>query len=161
VTPPGAGPEATLEAARQLLHNPLGLHASPSVAEQWHHDVDQLIIVAINTSPHGGWRANHSGGAPVPSVMHSCSLTVPCAPSSTRAPAASLATTDLRAELERRRSGEDGHVTIERHRERRHNLDGDFGVMNTTPMRQAARTPTSLGSGGGCMVLAPHLRMVL
>jgi hypothetical protein len=36
VTPPGAGPEAT----RQLLHNPPGPHASPSVAEQWRHNAD-------------------------------------------------------------------------------------------------------------------------
>jgi hypothetical protein len=33
VTPLGAGPEATLEAVRQLLHNPPGLHASPSAVE--------------------------------------------------------------------------------------------------------------------------------
>jgi hypothetical protein len=54
VTPPGAGTEATLEAARQLLQNPPGLHASSSVAEQWRYDVDQLIIAAINTPPRGG-----------------------------------------------------------------------------------------------------------
>jgi hypothetical protein len=64
---------------------------------------------------------------------------------------------DLWAELERRRLGEDGRITI-----RRRNLDGDFGATDTTPVRQAARTPTSLvGSGDGCMVLAPHLRMVV
>jgi hypothetical protein len=59
--PPGAGPEATLEAARQLLHNPLGSHASPSVAKQWHHDVNQLIIAAINMPHRGGRQANHPG----------------------------------------------------------------------------------------------------
>jgi hypothetical protein len=32
--PPGVGPEATLEVAQALLHNPPGLHASPSAAEQ-------------------------------------------------------------------------------------------------------------------------------
>jgi hypothetical protein len=37
---PGVGPEATVEAMRQLLHNPPGLHASPSAVEQWRHDVD-------------------------------------------------------------------------------------------------------------------------
>jgi hypothetical protein len=50
---------------------------------------------------------------------------------------------DLRAELKRRRSGEDGRITIERQWERRCNLDGDFGALDTTPMRQAGRTPTS------------------
>jgi hypothetical protein len=69
---------------------------------------------------------------------------------------------DLWAELERRRLGEDGRITIRRRRKRRRNLDGDFGATDTTPVRQAARTPTSLvGSGDGCMVLAPHLLMVV
>jgi hypothetical protein len=52
--PPGASLEATLESACQVLHNPLGPLASPSAAEQWHHDVDQLTVAAINTPPHGG-----------------------------------------------------------------------------------------------------------
>jgi hypothetical protein len=52
-------------------------------------------------------------------------------------------------------------ITIECHRERRRNLDGDFSAANATPVKQAARTPTSLGSGGGCMALALHLRMVV
>jgi hypothetical protein len=100
--PPGAGPKATLEAARQLHHNPLGLNTSPSAAEQWRHDVDQLVITAINTPPCEGWWANHSGGMPVPSTTHSCNATVPRALSVARAPmvprvpAVSLATTDLR-----------------------------------------------------------------
>jgi hypothetical protein len=38
--PLGAGPEATLVEAHQLLHNPPSACASPSVIEQWHHDVD-------------------------------------------------------------------------------------------------------------------------
>jgi hypothetical protein len=54
--PLGTGLEATLEVARQLLHIPPGPHASPSAAEQWCHKVDELIIAAINTPPHGGGR---------------------------------------------------------------------------------------------------------
>jgi hypothetical protein len=70
--------------------------------------------------------------------------------------AASLATTDLRIELEHRRSGKDDRTTIEHHREMRRNPDGDFDAADSTPVRQAARTPTSLArSGGGCMALAP------
>jgi hypothetical protein len=42
---------------------------------------------------------------------------------------------DLRAELKQHRSGEDDRITIERHRERLRNLDGDFNVVNTTPVR--------------------------
>jgi hypothetical protein len=61
----------------------------------------------------------------------------------------SLATTDLRAELEPRRSGEDNRITIELHRERRRNLDDDFGAADATHVGQAARTLTSLRTGGG------------
>jgi hypothetical protein len=121
VTPPGAHPEAMLKVVRQLLNNPLGLHASSSVAEQWRHDVDQLIVAVIHMLPHEWRRANHSGGVPVPSAAHSCTPTAPsvssvaCATTAPRAPAVSLSTMDLQAELERCRSGEDDHVTIERH----------------------------------------------
>jgi hypothetical protein len=162
MTPPGADPEATLEVARQLLHNPPGAHASPSAAEQCCHDVNQLIIAVINTTPSEGRQVNHPGGAPVPSVAHSRSPMAPRVSSAMHVLAASLATVDLRAELERRRSGEDGRITIERRRERCHNLDGDFRVVDTAPMRQAARTPTfPTGSGGGCMALAPCHCMVI
>jgi hypothetical protein len=164
VLPPSAGPAATLEAARQLLHNPPSPHDSPSAVEQWHHDIDQLVVAANNTPPHGGRQVNCLGGALVPSVVHSRSPVAhsrsPAAPrASSAVRAASLATVDLRAELEHRRSGEDVHITIKHQRERHCNLDGDFGVVDTTPMRQAAHTPASpAGSGGGCMVLAPYLR---
>jgi hypothetical protein len=49
-SPPATlGPDAALLAARQLLNNPPPVEASPSTSEQWHHDVDQLVIAAINT----------------------------------------------------------------------------------------------------------------
>jgi hypothetical protein len=65
--PPAAvGPDAALLAARQLLNNRPPARASPSVAEQWHHDVDQLVIAAINT-PH--WEERHQ-----PSMQQSCFL---------------------------------------------------------------------------------------
>jgi hypothetical protein len=161
VTPPGACSEATLEAACQLLHNPPGLHASPSVAEQWYHDVDQLVVAGINTMPHRGWQAKYPGGAPAPSVAHSRS---PMAPreSAPYVPVASLTTADLRVELKRHRLGEDDRITIECCWERHCNLDRDFSAAGTTPTRQVARTPTSLmGSRGGCMTLAPYLCMVV
>jgi hypothetical protein len=47
--------------------------------------------------------------------------------------------------------------TTERHR----NLDGDIGAVDTTPVKQATHTPTSLGSRGGCMALAPYPCMVV
>jgi hypothetical protein len=71
----------------------------------WCHDVNKFIIIAINTLLRGGWWADHSGGMLEPSAAHS------------RTPLASLATSDLWVELERHRSGEDVHITIECRRE--------------------------------------------
>jgi hypothetical protein len=53
---PAADVGATLAIAHQLLNNPPLVHAFPSATEQWHHDVDQLIIVTINTPHHEGVR---------------------------------------------------------------------------------------------------------
>jgi hypothetical protein len=50
--PPAAGVDGTLVTAHQLLNNSSSVHASPSAAEQWCHDVDQLIVAAINTLHH-------------------------------------------------------------------------------------------------------------
>jgi hypothetical protein len=114
---------------------------------------------------------NHLGRAPELSVAHSRSPVVhshrplaPCMSSTVRV--ASHTTADMRAELKRRRSGEDGRIPIERQWERHcyqgRNLDGDFDVVDTAPVGQATRTPTPLaGFGGGCMVLALHHRMVV
>jgi hypothetical protein len=52
--PPAVAAEAMLVAVREHLNNPPPLNASPSVVEQWCHDVDQLIITAINMLPLGG-----------------------------------------------------------------------------------------------------------
>jgi hypothetical protein len=49
--PAAAGVDAMLLAACQLLNSPPPSGASPSVAEQWRHDVDQLIVTTINTPP--------------------------------------------------------------------------------------------------------------
>jgi hypothetical protein len=43
--------DATLLAAHQLVNNPPPSEASPSATEQWCHDIDQLIVAAINTPP--------------------------------------------------------------------------------------------------------------
>jgi hypothetical protein len=49
-SPPAAvGPDAALLAVRQLVNNPPPVRVSPSAAEQWRHDVDQLVIAIINT----------------------------------------------------------------------------------------------------------------
>jgi hypothetical protein len=54
-TPPAvASVKATLVASRWLLNKPPSAHAFPLAAEQWRHDVDQLIIATINTPHHEG-----------------------------------------------------------------------------------------------------------
>jgi hypothetical protein len=65
------------------------------------------------------------------------------------------------ADHERHRMGEDGHITIARQRERCRNLKDDYGTTNAAPAGHAAHSPSSLGTRGGCAVLAPHLRMVV
>jgi hypothetical protein len=49
--PTVVGLDATLLVSWQLLNNPPPTGASPSAPEQWRHDVDQLIVTAINM-PH-------------------------------------------------------------------------------------------------------------
>jgi hypothetical protein len=72
-------------------------------------------------------------------------------------------TNDLRAELNRRRAGEDARVSLERARERRQNIDGrnldqDFvAVAPQTPIGTRSQTSVPL-AGVGCAALADHLR---
>jgi hypothetical protein len=74
-------------------------------------------------------------------------------------------TDDLRAELNRRRVGEDARISLERARERRqniegHNLDQDFAaVAPQAPMGTRSRAGVPL-AGVGCAALADHLRAV-
>jgi hypothetical protein len=75
-------------------------------------------------------------------------------------------TNDLRAELNRRRAGEDARVSLERARERRQNihgrnLDQDFAaVAPQTPMGTRSQTGAPL-AGWGCAALVDHLRTAL
>jgi hypothetical protein len=77
---------------------------------------------------------------------------------------------DLRAEINRRHGGEDGRVTIERQHERRQDIEGrnlekdfdSYAPLHKGPSAREAHplAPREL-QGGGCMALAPHLRMVV
>jgi hypothetical protein len=62
--PVAVGLDVALLAARQLLNNPPSVGASPSAAEQWRHNVDQLVITAINTT--------HREGRCQPYAQQSC-----------------------------------------------------------------------------------------
>ena len=74
-------------------------------------------------------------------------------------------TEDLRAELNRRRAGEDARISVERARERRLNIEGrnlnaDLDAAVPKPpvnARIQAGTPVA---GVGCAALADHLRAV-
>jgi hypothetical protein len=72
-------------------------------------------------------------------------------------------TNNLRAELNRRRAGEDARLSLDRARERRRNIDGrdldqDFAaVAPQTPMGTRSQTGVPL-AGVGCAALAHHLR---
>jgi hypothetical protein len=120
------GLDAMLLAVRQLLNNPPPTESSPSAAKQWRHDVDQLVIVAINTSHH---ERRHQ-----PSAQQSRFLSVARAPfvaqappvlpgarlpAQHRAPMASYQMTDLREEINCCRGEEDSHTTIEHNYKRR------------------------------------------
>jgi hypothetical protein len=137
VAPPGVSPEGMLETVC-APPQPSGPGRFTIDCGTGCHDVNQLIVTTINTPLHCEQRANHSSGTPEPSTVHSRTPMIARTPSAVstpmvpRAPMTSCTTADLRAELEHRRSGEDGRITIERHRERHHNLNCDFGTTNTT-----------------------------
>jgi hypothetical protein len=73
----------------------------------------------------------------------------------------SLATTDLRDELDCLHSGEDDRTTIEHWRERRCNLDDDYCAPIAAPAGRTTHPPSSPGVVGRCMTLTPHCRMVV
>jgi hypothetical protein len=72
-------------------------------------------------------------------------------------------TDDLRAELNRRRTGEDARISLERAHERRQNIEGrnldqDFAAATPqTPMGPRSQMGVPL-AGVGCTALTDHLR---
>ena len=77
----------------------------------------------------------------------------------------SARTEDLRAELNRRRAGEDARVSLERARERRLNIEGrnlnaDLDAAAPKPPGKARIQAGTLVAGVGYAVPADHLRAV-
>jgi hypothetical protein len=147
-TPSRASPGA-LSAARELLRHPPSSTASSGAMKQWRDDVDRLLGMAHSTSTRSRTRSSLR--------QHEASTSV-------RSPSVRGAqTNDLRAELNRRRAGEDAWVSLERARERRQNIDGrnldqDFAaVAPQTPMGTPSQTGVPL-AGVGYAALADHLR---
>jgi hypothetical protein len=142
-TPSRAAPGGALSTARELLYNPPCSTSSPGAMRQWRDDVDRLLGMAHPSSARSRPRSFQRQREASTSV---------CSPSVRGAQ-----TDDLRAELNRRRAGEDARVSLERARERRqnfegHNLDQDFTARDA---RIQAGVPLV---DVGCAALADHLR---
>jgi hypothetical protein len=89
-----------LSAARELLCHPPSSTASPGAMKQWRDDVDRLLGMARSGSARPRPRSSRR--------QHEASASV-------RSPSVRAAPTeDLRAELNRRRAGEDAPVSLER-----------------------------------------------
>jgi hypothetical protein len=117
--------------------------------KQWRDDVDRLLGMAHSTLTRSRTRSSRR--------QHEASTSV-------RSPSVRGAqTNDLRAELNRRRAGEDARVSLERARERRQNIDGrnldqDFAtVALQTTIGTRSQTGVPLAEVG-CATLADHLR---
>jgi hypothetical protein len=146
-TPSRVTPGA-LSTAMELLRHPPSSTASPGAMKQWRDDVDRLLGTTHSTSTRSRTRSSWR--------QHEASASV-------RSPSVRGAqTNDLRAELDRRRAGEDAQVSLERACERCQNIDGrnldqDFAaVAPQTPMGTRSQTGVPL-AGVGCTALADHL----
>jgi hypothetical protein len=99
-----------LSAARELLRHPPSSTASQGAMKQWRDDVYRLLGMAHSTLTRSRPRSSRR--------QHEASASV-------RSPSVRGAqTNDLRAELNRRRAGEDARVSLERARGRRQNIEG-------------------------------------
>jgi hypothetical protein len=147
-TPSRAAPGA-LSAARELLQHPPSSMASPGAMKQWRDDVDRLLGMAHSTSTRSRSRSSQR--------QHEASASM-------RSPSVRGAqTNDLRAELNRRRAGEDARIFLEMARERRQNIEGrnldqDFAVVAPqAPMGTRSQAGVPLADVG-CAALADDLR---
>jgi hypothetical protein len=138
-----------LSAARELLRHPPSSTASPGAMKQWRDDVDRLLGMAHSGSarpmPRSS-RRQHEASASVrsPSVRAASTKDLRAELNRRRAgedaPVSLERSNDLRAELNRRRAGEDVRVSLERAREHRQNVEGrnlDYGFTVVAP-----QTPT-------------------
>jgi hypothetical protein len=141
--PSRAAPGGALSAARELLRNPPSSTASSGAMRKRREDVDRLLGMA------------HPGSAMSRprSFRRQREASV-----SMRSPSVKGArTNDLRAELNRRRAGEDARVSLERARERRQNFEGRN--LNQDFTTRGARIQAGVPLVGvGCAALADHLR---
>jgi hypothetical protein len=145
---PSRAASGALSVARELLRHPPSSTASSGAMKQWRDDVDRLLGMAHSTSTRSRPRSSRCQREATASV---------------RLPSVRGAQNDdLRAELNRRRAGEDARISLERVRERRqnikgHNLDQDYAaVAPQTPVGARFQAGVPL-AGVGCAALADHL----
>jgi hypothetical protein len=121
-----------LSAARELLRHPLSSMALPGAMKQWRDDVDRLLGMVHSASARPRPRSSrrqHEASASVrsPSVRAAPTEDLRAELNRRRAGEDALDSLegpdDLRAELNRRRAGEDAHVSLERACERRQNIE--------------------------------------
>jgi hypothetical protein len=136
-----------LSAARELLRHPPSSTASPGAMKQWRDDVDRLLGMVHSTSTRSRPRSSRR--------QHEASASV-------RFPSVRGAqTNDLRAELNRRRAGEDARISLERACERRQNIEGRNLDQDFAAAAPQMGTRSQVGvplAGLGCAALADHLR---
>jgi hypothetical protein len=161
-----------LSAARELLRHPPSSTASLGAMKQWRDDVDRLLGMAHSGStrpkPRSSWR-QHKVSVSVRSPSVRATLIEDLRAELNRrragedAPVSLERPNDLRAELNRRHAGEDARVSLERARERRQNIEGrnldqDFAaVVPQTPRGARIQAGVPL-AGVGCVALVDHLR---
>jgi hypothetical protein len=170
--PSRAAPGGALSVVRELLCNPPSSTASPGAMRQWREDVDRLLGMAHPSSarsrPRSFWRQREaSASVRSPSVRGARTDDLRAELNRRRAGEDARISLeradDLRAELNRRRAGEDARVSLERARERRQNFEGrnldqDFApVAPQTPRGARIQVGVPLVDVG-CAALANHLR---
>jgi hypothetical protein len=160
-----------LSAAKELLRHPPSSMASSGAMKRWRDDVDRLLGMAhsglARPRPRSSQR-QHEASASVrsPSVRTAPTEHLRAELNRRRAgenaPVSLERSNDLQAELNRRRASEDACVSLERARECRQNIEGcnldyDFAaVAPQTPTGTQIQAGVPLG-GVGCTALANHL----
>jgi hypothetical protein len=169
--PSRAAPGA-LSAARELLRHPSSSTASSGAIKQWRDDVDRLLGMAHFGSARPrprSFRRQHEASVSVHSPLVKAAPTEDLRAELNRRRAGEDAQVslegpdDLQAELIRSRAGEDARVSLERAREHRQNFEGRNLDQDFAPL--APQTPRGsqihMGVplvGVGCAALADHLR---
>jgi hypothetical protein len=117
-----------LSVARELLRHPPSSTASPGAMKQWCDGIDRLLGMAHSGSarprPRSSWRQQEASASVRSPSMRAAPTEDLRAELNRRragedAPVSLERSNDMRAELNRRRAGEDAHVSLERARERR------------------------------------------